>query len=172
MNGKILGSVIILAVATMAGFYIAKRFSGRTKQIRQWQNLILYMETEIFYGATPLNLIMERLSEREKGPLSLIFQRIALRLKEGEPRFRMVWEEEMRKGWPATFLQKDELEIILKLGHALGISDRTDQQNHLRLALAHLKEEEREALELQGKYERLSKTLGFLAGLLIVILMY
>lgn len=172
MNEKILGAVLIIAIATAGGFLIARRFSGRTREIRQLENLILYIETEILYGATPLNLIMERVALREKGPLANIFHQIAERMKERGPTFRIIWEEEMQKGWPKTYLQKEELKIMLQLGASLGISDRIDQQNHLRLALTHLKEEESKAQEEQAKYEKLSRTLGFLTGVLIVILMY
>lgn len=172
MNEKILGAAFIIAIATAGGFLVARRFSGRTREIRQLENLILYIETEILYGATPLTLIMERVALREKGPLADIFHQIAERMNERGPAFRVIWEEEMRKGWPKTYLQKEELKIMLQLGASLGISDRTDQQNHLRLALTHLKEEESKAQEEQAKYEKLSRTLGFLIGLFIVILMY
>ncbi|MBE3553434.1 MAG: stage III sporulation protein AB [Thermicanus sp.] len=172
MTIKGVGAFLVLLMSTLAGFLISNRFSGRTKEIRQLENILLALETEILYGATPLGEIIKRIGEREKGPIAHICQRIAVRLKEREFSFRQIWEEELRRGWPTTHLKRDEQEILLQLCSILGLSDMETQRNHLRLALAHLKEEEKEALDDQVKYEKLSRTLGFLSGLLLVILMY
>ncbi|WP_052329833.1 stage III sporulation protein SpoIIIAB [Thermicanus aegyptius] len=172
MTIKGFGALLVLLMATLAGFLISNRFSGRTKEIRQLENLLLALETEILYGAKPLGEIIRRIGEREKGPIAHICQRIAVRLKEREFTFWQVWEEELRRGWPTTHLKGDEQEVLLQLGSVLGLSDRETQRNHLRLALAHLRAEEKEAMDDQAKYEKLSRTLGFLSGLLLVILMY
>jgi stage III sporulation protein AB len=65
-----------------------------------------------------------------------------------------------------------EQEVMLQLGHVLGLSDRSDQVKHLRLAVSQLQAEEVDAREEQRKYEKMWKSLGVLIGGLIVILMY
>ena len=53
----------------------------------------------------------------------------------------------------------------------LGKSDKYHQQKQILLTLAHLEREESEAIDLQGKYEKMMKSLGFLSGLLLIILL-
>jgi stage III sporulation protein AB len=64
-----------------------------------------------------------------------------------------------------------EREVMIDFGKTLGLSDRQDQLQHLRMAVANLKVEEDHARDEQVRYEKMCKTLGFLAGALLVILM-
>jgi stage III sporulation protein AB len=52
------------------------------------------------------------------------------------------------------------------------MSDRENQQKHIRIALSHMQAEEKEAYEAQTKYEKMSRTLGILTGILLVLLMF
>ena len=51
------------------------------------------------------------------------------------------------------------------------MQDRDQQQKQIKLTMVHLDREEAEAKENQLRYEKMLKSLGFLGGLLIVILM-
>ena len=69
-----------------------------------------------------------------------------------------------------TAFQQTEYEILQQFGETLGQHDRESQQKHIRLCITHLEREE-EAKALQLQYEKMIKSLGVLAGLLIVILL-
>lgn len=58
-----------------------------------------------------------------------------------------------------------------QFGETLGRHDRISQQKQILLTLAHLEREEVDAHEKQAKYERMAKSLGFLSGLLLIILL-
>lgn len=68
-------------------------------------------------------------------------------------------------------LEAGEFEILSQFGETLGKSDRHHQQKQIMLTMAHLEREESDALERQGKYEKMMKSLGFLTGLLLIILL-
>ena len=57
------------------------------------------------------------------------------------------------------------------LARRLGKSDKYHQQKQIMLTMAHLEREESDALDRQGKYEKMMKSLGFLSGLLLIILL-
>jgi len=78
----------------------------------------------------------------------------------------------MGKLWTHTALRRQERDVLASLGQVLGSSDRADQEKHLRLAVTHLRGLEEEARAEQEKYEKMYKSLGFLGGLLVVILMF
>ena len=68
-------------------------------------------------------------------------------------------------------LKNTELEILEQFGETLGKHDRYQQQKQILLTLSHLEREEKEALQVQSKYEKMVKSLGFLAGLLLIVLL-
>jgi len=68
-------------------------------------------------------------------------------------------------------MREPERSAVIRLGDALGISDREDQIRHLRLAAALLQAEEAGARDEQARYGKMWRSLGFMAALLVVILM-
>ena len=67
--------------------------------------------------------------------------------------------------------KKHEFEIMKQFGETLGRHDRFSQQKHILLTLTHLEREETEASDKQAKYEKMVKSVGFLSGLLLIILL-
>lgn len=172
MMVKILGAMLVILACSGAGYLTALEFVNRTKQIRQLQNALLYIETEIMYGYTPLNDLMKKISQRENGSISLFFLTVAEELETMEKSFQHCWQTAIDKRWKYTSLKEKERQIMLQLGSILGMSDRENQQKHIRIALSHMQAEEKEAYEAQTKYEKMSRTLGVLTGILLVLLMF
>jgi stage III sporulation protein AB len=59
-----------------------------------------------------------------------------------------------------------------QFGETLGRHDRMSQQKHIMLTLTHLEREEADAIQAQATYEKMTKSLGFLSGLLLIILLF
>lgn len=169
---KIFGALLVVLSCSGVGFYIAQSFVNRTKEIRQLQNIISYMETEIIYGHTPLLNIIQNITTREKGTINSIFIALNKELNQNAKSFALCWQEAFEEKGNKTSLRPSELRIMQQLGSILGQSDRESQQKHLRIAFTHLQKEEQDAHELQKKYEKLSRTLGVLTGILFVILFF
>jgi len=171
---KLLGAVFILAASTMGGFYIAKKYTERPRQLRVMQQALQMLETEIVYGAVPLDMAMKHIGDRLSGSIvKKIFITMSNNLREldGASSFEC-WQMAINKHFYETSLKSQDREILLQFGQTLGVSDREDQIKHLKLAIQTLATEEDLAREDQKKYEKLSKNLGVLLGLLIVILIY
>ena len=58
-----------------------------------------------------------------------------------------------------------------QFGETLGRHDRVSQQKQIMLTLTHLEREENEARDRQIRYEKMVKNIGFLTGLLLIILL-
>ncbi len=169
---KLLGAILIISATTSFGFYLARSLYRRTRQIRELQNALQLLETEIVYGATPLSQALQKTGEMTAQPLDGIFRRAAVYLGEyGGLSTYECWKMALEETWPSTFLQAGEKDILLQIGQALGRSDRSDQQRHLRMALQHLLSEGDRAKEEQERYEKMCRSLGFLGGLLLALLM-
>lgn len=170
---KLLGGLCIVFAATMLGFYQAQQLSVRGRQIRQLIAALKRLETEIRYGFTPLPEALLAVARTMEGPISALLKAVAGYLCDGLARSADdCWRQALDAHWPHTAMQKNEREIMLRLGGTLGISDRTDQEKHLQLAVNQLQAEEANAREDERRYARLWRSLGLLGGLLVVILMY
>ncbi|MER2255764.1 MAG: stage III sporulation protein SpoAB, partial [Priestia megaterium] len=100
-----------------------------------------------------------------------LFSEFSMKLKEGTESVKEAWEKTLDQFWKQTALKTGELEILKQFGETLGQHDRYSQQKHILLTLNHLEREEQDAVDKQNRYEKMVKSLGFLSGLLLVILL-
>ena len=168
---KIIGAVFILIATTWTGFEAARHLNERPRQLRQLKSALQSLEAEIMYGHTPLHEASRRLAAQLTKPLSWFFETFSSRLMNSETTVKAAWEESLKEVWKLTAFKQGELEILKQFGETLGRHDRTSQQKHIQLAITHLEREEADACDKQIKYERMVKSLGFLSGLLLVILL-
>lgn len=168
---KLLGAIFIMIATTWSGFEAAKKLSERPRQLRQLKVALQSLEAEIMYGHTPLSEACLSLSRQLQKPLAWFFDRFAKRLYQGETVVNKAWVESLDETWKFTAFGHGEYEVLRQFGETLGQHDREHQQKHIRLALSHLEREESDAREKQERYEKMVKSLGFLSGLLIVILL-
>lgn len=170
---KMLGAAIIVASSSLGGFYIASSYQQRPRQLRELQQALQMLETEIVYASIPLYLAMEHIGERLPGVTKAIFQAMGKNLQQmdGASSFEC-WKQALEQHFYQTALKKQDREILLQFGQTLGISDKEDQMKHIRLAIHHLAAEESLARDEQKIYGKLSKNIGVLLGVLIVILIY
>lgn len=168
---KLIGAVLIMFAGTMIGFQQAARFAARPRQIRQMIQALQRLETEIGYGYTPLPEALARAAAHLPEPVSPMLRETKRRLDDDEgSTFRECWERSVTEHWPGTAMKAPEQAVLIRLGSALGISDRDDQIKHLKLATGQLKAEEDAAREDQARYEKMWKSLGVLIAALVVIL--
>jgi stage III sporulation protein AB len=170
---KFVGGVLIIGAATLFGFLKAAHYVRRPKQIRELISALGRMETEIAYALTPLPEAFSSLSKQVAEPLSTLFRLTSERLLASNgASTREIWHMSVKDVWTRTSMKQSEQDVVLQLGSVLGLTDRSDQIKHLRLAISQLQTEETESREEQRRYEKMWKSLGVLIGALIVILMY
>jgi stage III sporulation protein AB len=169
---KFIGAVFIIFAATLFGMLQARHYARRPKQIRGLIGALQRMETEMTYALTPLPELLSSLAKQTAEPLADLYRKISEQLTGSSGiSTREIWQQEVMMTWKGTSMKLPEQEVMLQLGHVLGLSDRSDQVKHLRLAVSQLQAEEADAREDQRRYEKMWKSLGVLIGGLIVILM-
>ncbi|MFO7264167.1 MAG: stage III sporulation protein AB [Bacillaceae bacterium G1] len=169
---KWIGLFLVLISATAIGFIYARRYADRPLQIRHLQSAFEMLETDVMYRMEPLSESFRRIGRTIPPPVGQLFVRAAAELEKGDgsPTERC-WSKAVQACWPDTALKEKEQEVLLQFGHTLGSSDRDHQVKHIRALIRHLQVEEALAREEQAKYEKMSRTLGFLGGLFVVILL-
>lgn len=168
---KLIGASLILIVCTVIGFEISSRYRQRPKQIRQFRTALQALEAEIMFGHIPLKEASIRLSKQLPSPINQFFDHFSQLLDISDIQVKTAWNNSLENITGFTDLKKSDIEILSQFGETLGKHDRYQQQKQIKLTMAHLEREEDEALDMQGKYEKMVKNLGFLIGLLIIILL-
>ncbi|MEL3974090.1 stage III sporulation protein SpoIIIAB [Rossellomorea oryzaecorticis] len=168
---KILGAIFILLSTSWAGFEVSKYLTERPRQLRMLKVALQSLEAEITYSHTPLHEATRKISKQLQKPVSWFFENFSKKLTEQEISVKKAWEDSLEEVWKLTAFKSGEYEILKQFGENLGKHDLVTQQKHIHLALKHLEREETEAVERQRKYEKMTKSLGFLSGLLLIILL-
>lgn len=168
---KLIGAVLIIIATTWTGFEASRRLTERSRQLRMLKSALLSLEAEIMYGHTPLHEASRRLAQQMPKPLSQFFDTFAHKLTNTDTTVKVAWDESLNELWRQTAFKQGELEIMKQFGETLGRHDKASQQKHIQLTITHLEREEADANEKQLKYEKMVKSLGFLSGLLLVILL-
>lgn len=169
---KIIGSIMILVSSTLVGLLTASKFKIRVQQLKEIRGNFQMIETEIFYTATPIIEVMEKVSKQSQKPLSNIYDDIAKKLKkrEGES-LGSIWKRVFEKRKDYTGFTKDDLETINFFGSILGTTDRLSQVKNAKLVQSQLIKLEEYAEKDFIRNEKLFKNLGILLGLVIVIIL-
>lgn len=106
------------------------------------------------------------------GPWQPLFSRAAAELSSNTGiTAARAWENSLAAYYRASALNGQDLVILRSLA-SLGISDRTDQVKHLHLAMEQIKSENARAEEEAARNVKLWSHLGFLGGLLVVLILY
>ncbi|MDG5788701.1 stage III sporulation protein SpoIIIAB [Evansella sp. AB-P1] len=168
---KLVGAILILITTTIVGWEYSSRLSRRTKQIRYLKIAFEALETEMVFGMTPLPYACEKVSYQLISPLKSLFTNVAKRLKEEENSAQEIWCSSVKSWKNKTDLSEAEINILLQFGQTLGQQDLEGQRKQIRLAISYFDQEEKQAVESQQKFESMYKSLGFLGGVLIVIIM-
>lgn len=169
---KLIGGLFVVLACTGIGFYLAKQYSDRPKQIRQWTSALKAIEAEIMYNATPMNQLAKQLGDQMPPPCSYFFKWLDEELKLTTQNLSEAWDKTMALYIPYTALKKKEQESLRQFGQTLGRYNRLEQEKQIHLTLNHLEREEAEARADQAKYEKMWRNLGFLLGVFIVLLLF
>lgn len=170
---RLAGSLVIIFGCGLIGMFNARNYSQRPEELRHLQSALQMLVTEITYAATPMAEAFRSIAARCDKRVSILFEYILAELGSCPGcTAHEAWEKALRKFYIRTTLAKSDLAILSNLGKALGISDRQDQTRHLLLAIEHLGVEIQSARDDASKYVKLWNYIGFLGGLVVVLLLY
>lgn len=169
---KLLGALLIIGTTTWAGFEASGKLTRRPKQVRVIKDSLQALDAEIMYSHTPLREAAKKISSQMPEPAASLYNIFSDKLSRSDTTVKSAWKESLDKIWNSTDMKTEEYEILLQFGESLGRHDRYTQQKQILLAVNHLDREETDAREKQKKYEKLTRSLGILSGLLFIVLLF
>jgi len=159
---KLLGMVFLFLGSAGTGLLLSKGLSKRTELILLIQKLLLTLSNDLNYQKTPTVQLLRDLSQDES------YEKLGFL---GEFRGLTVQTAPISRLWDDA-LQKQELELLRETGRILGSSDSESQVNALCLQQKKLDLILAEAMQKQQTQGKLFRSMGVLAGFLLMILTF
>lgn len=169
---KIFINGIILLLTSIIGYAYGNIYTRRARNLLDLQYCIRVLESEIINGNVPLPQALENTSVKGRGSISILFKEIKddLTINKREDVFHSFLRQKYNLEDRYAFKTED-IEVFLYLGKILGKSSRRDQEKNMQFIISQLDNLYIEAQNEEAKNAKLYRTLGFLAGLVIVIIL-
>ncbi len=164
---KIFILILIIAASCILGILLSKKYISREKEIKEMKIGLNMFSTKIKFTYEPIpNLFMEIASKIE-GNVGNIFRQAAIRMKEisaGE-----AWEQALEEV-PHNF-NKEDVIVLKNLSKMLGQTNLEGQISQIEVVNQFLTSRLENAGEERRKNEKMYRTLGMVAGLMIAIIL-
>jgi len=169
-----IGSGSVVAGTASLGNRLAARFRERPRELRELTSVLRALAAEITYARTPLVQALSRAgsSVARPGAIRRFAQGAASDLKLPGAVLETIWTSRVTQELMESSLTSEDLEIVTGLARTIGQTGVEEQSGALMAAISLLLDREREASAERAQYARLYVTLGVLAGVLIVLLLW
>ncbi len=169
---KMIGGIVVIFSSGLIGIAIASRYAFRPLELRKIRILFQMLETEVIYGATPLPTAFKNISNKSDALWSKFFLEVNEKLISGSYySLTDAWNKSLDEIITHTHLNKIDVALLKNFGTVLGCSDREDQQKHFKLLYAQIQQHEEIAEQERKKNEKMYRSLGFLFGIFIFIIL-
>jgi stage III sporulation protein AB len=169
---KINGGLLIVSASGLLGILFSNRLSLRYREITNMRRFMQMLETEVIYGATPLPAALSSISNKTEGVISRFFGNISDSLTERSfYTVRDAWTDSAEVLLTQSSLQRSDIELIKSFGSILGCSDREDQKKHFQLFYLQLNHQEDAAMEEIKRSAKMYRSLGFILGIAIFVVL-
>lgn len=149
------------------GFLLSKKYSSRVRDLKEMKNALNIFKTKIRYTAEPLPDIFEEICIQSAHSIGSVFSNAKEYMKEFSAGF--AWDKAIEES--NHNFKKEDKEVLKGLGKLLGKTDVEGQVNEIEIVDQFLDLQIEKAEKEQLKNEKMYKTLGFVAGLGIVIIL-
>lgn len=169
---RIIGFLFIILSSSGIGYIMGTRFDLRVRELKLLKVALQMLETEIVYSNTPLPLAFESVQRKSTHPISNLFKAVKYNLEKRT--FGSVGEafcQSIDDTRDQMSLSKEDIETLKSFGNSIGNSDIEGQVKSFKMIIKQLDSQEIKAEESKDKNEKMYKSLGFLGGLAIVILL-
>ena len=160
---KFLLGVAIVAFTTFCAYVLSKKYRKRKTYFTQWTTFNERFLNEITYCKRPLQSFFNGYVYKDEFGETL--ENFSNCMKN-----RLPLRDNLLSGEAFYFIKKDEKTLIEDYFSQLGKGDSVSQKTYFQSMSAELQKRQTEATETAKKYGDLYIKLGFLCGLLILIL--
>ncbi len=169
---KGIGGLLVISASGILGILHSNKLSLRYKELVNLRRVMQMLETEVTYGATPLPVALYSVSKKTEGPVSRFLANVSEHLsKRSFYTLKEAWNDSAERLLMESSLIKADIEFIKSFGNILGCSDREDQKKHFQLFYIQLRHQEDSAMEEVKRSAEMYRSLGFLLGMAVFVVL-
>lgn len=170
---KLVGACLVMMGSMGLAATRIKKDRGRKELLKQLQNLFGLLHSEIGYRNLTITEAFIQISRRTDSYLSLFLQRVIEEWKQKNGKLiREIWSNWVQDYFMHSYLTKEDIVWIGKLGEGLGSFDRTEQIRQIEYLMDYLKQEYELCEKKVRESEKLYRTMGLLIGIFIIVLLF
>lgn len=166
---KIVGGILIVLSSYLIGVWWANTLKNRVEDIRAFEQALKELKNEISFYSNILSEAFSKIAHNANYRISGILKDMSQNLKTKPS--NIAWREAIKANYKNTYLESEDINIILTLANLLGVSDVKGQICNIENVLLKLQNQEKKAEMLRQKNETLFKNLSILLGATIIILL-
>ena len=169
---KGIGALLIILSSGLIGMLMSSKYSIRPKELRKLRFSLQMLETEIVYGSTPIPYACHNVGCKSDKPWRDFFKAVSESLL-GRRFFSMeeAWNQAMVENLSDSYVNEVDKELLRNFGRIIGKSDTEDQKKHFKLIYTQLEHHEKMAEDERKNNEKMYKSMGFLLGAAILIIL-
>ena len=170
---RFVGALAVIIGFAGLGMYHAAKEGFRLRELQELKRALLILASEIEYMRAPLHLACQSIAGRTSGTVANFFGNFAQRLAQGEGETTYThWVAALECVKPTTFMTREDMLATDNFGKTLGYLDKQMQKNAIDYTVAYI-DEQVDGLYANGsKTTRMYRSLGIIAGLLTVIVLW
>lgn len=168
---KVIGAIFFILASSLIGYDLSRQLSLRTRQLRMLIYSLQMIEAEMTYSQHSLRQIFINVEQKLTGPVGHFYKRLANGLVKPVADFFALWTETLITLQQESALHKQEIDILNQFGINIGNHTVDQQMKQIKLTTYYLQQQLDEAVNQQNKYDKTIKSLGFLFGLLVVLIL-
>ncbi len=172
MTVRLICALAVVLGCGYVGIVKASVFETRVVQIREFSEILRYLEVEIALSGTVLCEAMRAAAGRRGGIAADMFLEAADKLEaSGGTDTREVWLGVIEEYSESLCVGGDVIETLRDFSALLGGGTRKSEADNIKAAREKLKLAEEEALRRKAGSFNLYRSLGFACGILITVLL-
>ncbi len=154
------------------GILYGSRIDRRIRELEQMEQMLNQLLFNIHFLTLPMAEAIRRTAQSQEGSVRLLLEHIT-GLLDVYPHITMeeAWRESLLAGEDKMFLCEEDISALHAFADNLGKGDREHAKSNIQLTQARLKLHLERAWEKKRKDGKLCQGLGFLSGILIVLVL-
>lgn len=169
---RVISIGLIIGTTSLLGYYLSRLDEYRINDLKIVKKSLTMLCSEIRYASTSLPNALESISTRIEGVISNMYTDISLELKKRKGmQLSEVWNKSLDKYKSKTYLNKEDIDNLMTFGKTLGYLDKDMQQKNIELIIDYLDNQIDQLNDKKNKNSKMYRSLGFLSGLLIVVIL-
>lgn len=170
---RLLGSILVVSATTMFGMSVQQIELNRKKELLSLERGILLLKQQLACFGMPLDEIFETVGGKISGTAGLIFTGVAERMRERSGgSVAEIFSEVVALHQGESALVGLDFEALYAFSDALESLARKENEGSIDFLLTHIKKEVELLEQRIAKNGKLYIGVGFLSGLLLVVMMW